>query len=404
MDSDLPTSTIAPTQPQSQPHPAVLPHGGEAKLYSPATNTHLDPGDPDYKLARTSSHLGSDSESSLIPTPLAAPITLPISPKAKVLKRISTEIDINDFGLIAYFYRADLVPMPMEAANPNNSADTMAFDFDAEFRAALQTAIVELDYSQGFPALPNGEPFWHQLPHETDAAYRAFVHYLDMPRIKGTHNGAVNATNAVRQVHTLKTTVGLPPHELLTMSYLYYWQQRALAYDFFITAAHSKKREYMLQDVENEHLRLAESYLRYTEDYLTQVFQDPDKYGLSPKDAISLMTKMIQVQRISLGASPTGEKGNKEGGVPSGAPLEVILRTLVQQAGITSTTGAKEEDLTKQLFNNPKDLAQAQELIIRMGNAKNPRAVNPLAPLPAADRAIDITPTSAPSDSPTEEP
>lgn len=296
----------------------------------------------------------------------AAAVVLPMSPKAAVMRRINEEIPLNDYGLPEYIYRADMIPLDL------SDLDT------AERNGFMEQSIIELDYSQGFPTLPSGEPIWGQLPFEPADAHRAFTFYLDMPRIKSTKDGEVNAANAVRQVHAIKDQCGKTTQELLSLAHMFYWQQRALAYDLFITASHNKRREYMLQDVENEHLATAATFIKYAQDFLEQVFGDPEKYDLKPREAMDLLVKMIQVQRLSLGASPFGQKsGKSENELPSNAPLEVILRTIVQNSGMANGAkngGQQVEDLTKQLLQDPENLRAAQELIIRMGDAKNPRS------------------------------
>lgn len=320
-----------------------------------------------------SSEYSSNGSGVLATTLQSSAIQLPVSAKAAVMKQLATQIEMNDYGLPTHVYRADLIP-----------AETLDY---MEMQEYLLPATIELDYTQGFPTLPDGEPFWAKWPHEPAEAYRAFVMYLDMPRKKTCHNGQIDAANAVRQVHALKEPTGLPANELLTMSYLYFWPHRSMAYDLFISASHSKRREYMLQDVENEHLQISAKYLDYAQTFLDGVFADPDKYELKPSEAMTLLVKMIQVQRLSLGASPFGQKSGKtENEVPANAPLEVILRTLVQQAGIQGGGKAVLEDMTKQLLQNPDDLAAAQELIIKIGNQKNPRTSN--APAPQLDTGV----------------
>jgi len=289
-------------------------------------------------------------------------IVVPMNAKAAVMKRLNGDIPSNEYGLLEYIYRADLIPTAMDELPTKERTDYM------------EAAIIELDYSQGFPTLPDGEPFWAQLPTEPGEAHRAFIHYLDMPRQKTTISGNINAANAVRQVHALKDIVGQSTHTLLSYAHMYYWQQRAMAYDLFITASHNKRREYMLQDVENEHLATSAKFIKYAEQFLDAVFAEPEKYELKPREAMDLLLKMIQVQRLSLGATPFGQKSGKtENELPQNASLEVILRTLVQQSGAGVKPSQQAEDLTKQLFDNPDDLRQAQELIIRLGDAKNPR-------------------------------
>src|SRR5665213_54949 len=89
--------------------------------------------------------------------------------RALAFKTLNQDIPNNDFGLPQYYLRADLIP-----------SDILDMD-DAEKTDTVDMAAVELDYSQGFPVTPVGEPFWGCLPHEPVEAHRAFVAFLDLP-------------------------------------------------------------------------------------------------------------------------------------------------------------------------------------------------------------------------------
>lgn len=99
---------------------------------------------------------------------------------------------------------------------------------------------------------------------------------------------------------------------------------------------------------------------------------------------------MIQLQRISVGASPLGAisgKASGEGTIPQNADLEVIMRTITQQSGVVinkDTVG----DTTKLLLQNPEALHQAQELIIRIGDLAKGR-VNGISKNPGTEAFDD---------------
>lgn len=283
-----------------------------------------------------------------------------ISVKAQIFKRINAEIPQNEYGLPEYIYRADLIPTNLGATAPLQDYNTF-----------LDAAIIELDYSQGFPTLPDGEPFWAALPGESFDAHRIFASYLDIPR-KATPGNPRGG--AARQVHMLKDETGMRVTQLLTLSHTFYWQMRAQAYDLFITASHNKRREYLLQTTEVDHFEMATRYLENAQQFLDKVFQDPETHDLKPSDAINLLVKMAQVQRISLGVSPFGQKtGKDENELPKNATLEMILRTIVQKSGLIAKDPTQTLDTMNSLFDNPEDLRQAQELIIRIGDARNPK-------------------------------
>lgn len=287
-----------------------------------------------------------------------------VPPRAITFKALNKEIPNNDFGLPQYYYRADFIPSDILAQDDVEKSDTLA------------SASVELDYGQGFPVTPTGEPFWGQLPHEPADAYRAFKAFLDLPLRDEVKGGPA----AVRQMHLLQTELATTTAALLEYSYIYYWGYRSRAYDLFKAASHSKLKEQRLTAAENEHYDLACRYIAYTTEYLEGVFKDPDSNGLKPRDAMDLMLKMIQVQRLASGAAPFTNPNNNytnPNAIPQGATLEVILRTLAQQSGMLPAAGtdpndpnakASLENMTRKLLLDPAALMQAQELVIKVGN------------------------------------
>lgn len=320
-------------------------------------------------------------DGSLLPKGFKTAGAVKMSAKACTMQEINEAIPTNAYGLPEYIYRADMVP------NLDDLNTTQRNEH-------LEMAILDLDYRQGFPALADGEPFWAQLPCEPDAAYRAFIAYIDTPRAPGqrlgmagvkldtgqtaeqrkldtTHPLGPTNTNQVpvRQLHLLGTIVGKPTSTLMECSYLFYWPQRVRAYDLFTIAIHRKRKEQRLMELEEDHYDMATSFIDSAKKQLEEWFAEPDE-KMKPKELIDLLSKMVQLQRISVGASPLGAtngKGNGDGDIPKNADLEVIMRTITQNAGVVvnkDTSG----DTTKLLLQDPEALHQAQELIIRMGD------------------------------------
>lgn len=327
----------------------------------------------------TTIDLEEDSINSFVPvTRVAASAikAIAMSPKATMFKTLNEEIPNNDYGLPTYYYRADILAPDV--------LDPLHTTVD-EQNGFLEAASVELDYSQGFPVTPTGEPFWGQLPYEPAEAYRAFLAFLDLPT-RGEHQGG---PQAVRQLHVLRTQLNIDTPQILEASYLYYWQARAHAHDLFKAASHAKLKERRLMTAEEEHYNMASQYIGWANDYLAGAFQDPEGHGLKPKDVMDLMHRMIQVQRLSVGANPfsnaNGGKGDSNA-LPQNATLEVILRTLAQNSGLiqnnaanANTNDEEQENITKRLLQNPEMLKQAQELIIRVNSGGSDRTRN-LAP------------------------
>jgi hypothetical protein len=286
-----------------------------------------------------------------------------LSPRAVVMRDLNQHIPNTEYHLPAYIFRADMIPAGLH--------DLSAKD-QSQFTEA---ATLELDYVQGFPTLPDGEPFWSQLPAESPEAYRAFIAYLDMPRQESDFGGAEGLAAPVRQLHLLKTQLGLPIGTLMSYAVMYYWIPRSKAYDMFILASHSKQKHYRLLEAENNHYRLAGKFLAYAESFLDEVFTDPERFELRPNEAINLLMKMVQVQRLSLGVSPMGaHQGNNGSNAPSkAASLEVILRGIAQESGELAKATQDDEAAARKLFEDPTILEAAQQLIIQLNTARSPR-------------------------------
>ncbi len=285
---------------------------------------------------------------------------LALMPKAAIMKQVNKDIPQNkDYGLPEYIYRCDLIPDDLLDMDP--------IDRDQY----LENAIVEVDYDQGYPTLSNAQPLWSRLPYEDSSAYRAFNLFLDMPRPQ-----AGEAT-PVRQIHMLCALAALPIETLMSYAYMYYWNQRAQAYDSFTVASHAKMKEHRLLAIEAQHFEMSTAFVEKMQGRLHAILDD-DEADISAKEMLDIIKFFIQLQRLSTGAQPfSAGMVKNENALPLGASLEVIMRTLNTQSG-NSIKQVNTQDFTKQLFDNPQDLDQAQELIIRMANQTNPRTARQL--------------------------
>lgn len=296
-----------------------------------------------------------------VPQEPRALIALEIGARAQMIKQLGASITTNQYGLPESLYRSDLLP-PFETWQESDST--------AQYQLA-QAALIELDYSQGYACFPNGDSIWAQMPHEGADEYRAFQHFLEMPRVDADGH---RPSAPVRQLNLLKPITGMDSTALLSLSYQYYWPERARAYDLFRIASHVRQKELRTQSVEDTHFIRAQKYIDYAETFLEGVFSDPEHFELTPKEAFDMMHKMMQMQRLSVGLSPNGaHAGKDENRTPANAPLELILRTIARNAGVADSDSKNAGQLTQELMKDPEALMQAQELIIRMGNIQSPR-------------------------------
>lgn len=320
-------------------------------------------------------------ENAIVTSPLAE-VANAITDKATILYNLNSQIPNTDIGLPEYIYRADLIPGDLNDSNFDLDTNTSVEYYTPEERSQiLESAVVILDYSQGYPTFFDGEPFWSRMQHETPDAYRAFLAYLDLPRdktYKVTHSdGSSNmqkVSSPVRQLHILKDIVSIDTATLLTYCHIYYWPQRTRAFDLFQVASHSKLKEQRLTKIEDEHFHKATRYIELADHFLEGVFADPGEHGLKPKEAMDLLIKMIQVQRVSVGAPAMGSAQKDPNALPQNASLEVVLRTIAQNAGVLKNANT-EDNSVKALLEDPDSLAVAQELIIKMNNMTDDKRV-----------------------------
>lgn len=378
------------------------------------SNTHLPmkvtrdktyariPGPPatlQIAIPRPKTMVTSDLDSQLIDDAMSGDQVVTMSPKAQLMKEINKSIPLNkDYNLPEFIYRADLLPANLNAflsLEPVEQGD------------ALEVAIVELEYSQGFPTLYEAEPLWARLPCESVDAYRVFTKYLEMPRggdeerhfadtgdraykernrdqtqIRTTINNNYNIhSSPVRQLHTLKHITNKSSIELLSMMHMFYWQARSTAYDAFQIATHSKLKEHRLIKAELKHYDMANEFTQVAHGALFQRLSNPgEDEKLSNRELLEVIKFCVQLERLSLGVSPfspANPNAKDPNALPQNASLEVIMRTLTQQAqqqlGPANAITDQSNMATQKLFQNPDDLKQAQELIIRMQNSNQPR-------------------------------
>lgn len=319
---------------------------------------------------------------------LPVPEKLPLSQKANVIKELTRTVSTNEYGLPNHIYRADMIP-----ANYN--------ELSAQERGEiLDIAAQQLEYDQGFPTVASGEPFWGKLPFETTEAYNAFVQYLELTMPEATnanaaeemmnpnlsantvvsHNESSRAhtRSPIRQLHILAPIVGIDTASLLSYSYMFYWTQRAQAYDLFLVACHRKRKERLTLELEGQHYKMSSQLLQTSSQILENALAEIANKDYTERDitcewkmrdVTDVMWKMFQMQRISLGLSPTGGGGKSQSSeAPQNASVEVTLKNIAAEAGIQASVEEKglDNNTSEQILQDPEALLAAQELIIKL--------------------------------------
>lgn len=283
---------------------------------------------------------------------------------------LSKHVPNNQLGLPEGIYRADLLPHVSALVHtPQNKSTELTIDFGHQSiteRDDVKCAYEALDYSEGFPTYL-GMPIWTPLPFEPQEAYKCFDIYL--------RQGSAGA----RQIYTLTEAGDFPKHanigtnELQEYFHTYYWSARVRAYDMFYIAHRRREQERRALETDNSQYLMANRLMDLATLYLDEQ-QDELLEMLTPSGFMDLIKLATQLQRITSGLPANAPRGEQSG--QASAPMEVIMRTIAQQAlGDNLNTQAidnRTEDnkhALKQVMQDPDILTKMQEIVISINGA-----------------------------------
>lgn len=252
----------------------------------------------------------------------------------------------------------------------------------------LEQAFIWLSYDEGYPTLPNGQPFWNRLEYEDTESFGLFQRYLLMT--KGTNpdpndpkddtwkpaEGVRSLTELATQLYTRDSDIVVAVEKFQVINQLYYWGLRSKAYDLFKVVQYRKQQEQRAIETQDSHYftsrRLLHRLMGYMED--EEEFWDM----MTPKTGIDMLKTLTQLERVSAGlpaAGPLTEK-QSDSGNNRGTPFELILRkaALEQHEQMKLVNGNQEgslndeeSDILDKALSDPETFAGLQELIIRVG-------------------------------------
>jgi hypothetical protein len=255
--------------------------------------------------------------------------------RGDAVRILTKDIPLNQFGLPEFFIRSDLLNF-----NGYISQD----DVDA--------ASIGLFYQEGYPTTEDGRAFWNQLPHEPMQAYLLFQKYISQAESQG-----------IRQLELLAVEEDVDLEILRQYSLEFYWSPRARAYDLFIIAAETRKRQIRTRKMENKHYDKAGELLAGLE----KKFETDDWWEeLSAKEAIELVDVLVKIQRLSLGLTGMNASSLPKQPLPEGASPQQMLEQLTKgsQAGNRDTEGFQAR-LESFLADDDQGM-QVQEAILRL--------------------------------------
>jgi hypothetical protein len=259
----------------------------------------------------------------------------PHATRGEAVATLSRNIDVNQYGLPTYFIRSDLLP---------------SLDGGSVTQDEVDAASVGLHYHEGYPTLSNGSAFWSQLPHEPADAYLLFKRYVDQAEETG-----------IRQLDLLSAQEGVSLDQIRQNYMEFYWSVRSRAFDLFIVAAETKKRQLKTKKMENAHYDQAGKLL----EALLQRFEDPDWINeLNAKEAIEAVDTLYKVQRLSMGLTGQNASSLPKNPIPEGASVQAMMEHLTRGANLSQEAGDNFTARLQALFTGD-DGMQLQDAILR---------------------------------------
>ncbi len=300
-------------------------------------------------------HSTTTISSSLSPADISVAVPVKVVNRIQVFRSISSKVPLNDYGLPKLVYRPDLIP------------EDLFYKDDQEKAQLLDIASVEILYREGFPTFEDGASFWSQMPFEPDDSYFAFQKYMDLGNTQGVRRlEALYEQNSGEHVGN--------PLALSEFFTYYTWGPRCKAFDLFSAAAYQKLRERRVQSTTNQHFLEAERLLTVVKGYFEKVSEETGELEfleeLTPKVALDMLTKLVQIQRISLGIPAHGLSGGEAGVAPPNAEVSVVLKTIAK-AGLdpeASQSNLGSYDI-EMILGDPETATLAQQLIVQIGRS-----------------------------------
>ncbi|MEE8598579.1 MAG: hypothetical protein V3S69_03565 [Dehalococcoidales bacterium] len=309
--------------------------------------------------------------------------------RVNALRALQQRAKMNSLGLPDGLYRFDLLPVPyikeqqaLECVSPetrrapdgSESALEVSTEVEADHeihigdgllldRRDLNPAYISISYAEGFPTLPGGLPIWSRLPYEPDIAHAAFEAYV--------RQGNDGARQLFLLGQDLNEAHAQTLSELQDNYTIFYWHDRAKAFDLCRAAEIRKVREIRAVEAENDHYFLSSRLLEKAKLY----FDKEDLIdNLTPKAALELLKTAVQLQRQSIGLNPTSVKPEDDGSGNTQS-LEVILRNIAGHSHLAADEGLIIDDseaAIERVLSDPESTALAQELIVKL-NASSRR-------------------------------
>jgi hypothetical protein len=273
--------------------------------------------------------------------------TAKIATKSQVMEQLNGLLPLNFFNLPEYVYRPDMVDHELMNSSLAALQADPGLDVTGQVLDMLKAAVVEVDYSEGYPRI-GLTPIWKTLPWEPPEAYVAFQHYIAMVGVR-----------------RLDGIDGYAPEVLAEYFHQYMWAFRIKAYDMYVIANHSRQRIQRSLDVDDHDFRFTDKLIKQIErhidtkgeEYLTEV---------PMKDAIAMLEKLTKIRRNAVGLPVGQAPGDMK--VPGVVTTQGIMAKIAEHEAVKKET--VEDTFFEDILANPDALEKAQDLIVSVNSGQ----------------------------------
>jgi hypothetical protein len=276
-----------------------------------------------------------------IPTALRGVDLKQIKSRAELMWAITQNLPLNEYQLPKLIFRPDLLDYNLFC-----DVSDEAVDLDVHFQEmqdALDVATIQLQYTEGFPALPDGAPLWSQFSFEDKQAFDAFTAYVLQP----------GARQTAKLMDWPQDTIQKWFHEN-------YWALRAKCYDMMHAIHNAKVREQRILGCEDKHYRKIDNLMQRMDNLEETV--DWQQLASDPKEYVNVLEKLVKLQRTILGLGNMAQTSKEV----KSESTELVLRNMTRDTE-PELKGMKDDSIdVRALLRNPQALGAAQELIVRM--------------------------------------
>lgn len=307
----------------------------------------------------------------------------------------SSEIQVEDFlgtfqkltqatprdqnGFLVYFLDHSMIP------------HDIALRGSEKQQKFLDAAKIKLNMLEGYLSFSFHKPVWNQLPHEPDTYFDAFRAFL---------------LSHTRTIDEIATRFGqrFTAFSLQEAYTLFYWRDRASAYDILRPVAAAKLQDQRVLLAQDNHFSIAETIIRGLQsEIMDRTNESKTKrpfQGMKSSEVLQALYASIEAQRVSIGLPAKGPKQHPSGFVPAqfaGADRNIREAAAAYHGTINTDITETEKlriQVDKVLADSPENAekmqAMALDLILKTRQMVDTETVDGIEDVDSTD-SIDST-------------